>query len=129
MKAVFSMVRKIYGTQPGDPMKDLNVNLAIWGTFTNTTLRAAVHLGKDCDTNLRLVKNYLWKTTGHCSRRTEKADQWSDRNHWHKPDQFPRFEVGIDKLVAQSSSSKFHCQRLCLLRLCALFGENGRQSC
>ena len=27
-----------------------------------------------------------------------KADQWSDRNHWHKPDQFPRFKVGIDKL-------------------------------
>ena len=20
-----------------------------------------------------------------------KADQWSDRNHWHKPDSFPRF--------------------------------------
>ena len=30
MEAVFSMVRKIYGTQPGDPMEDLNVNLAIW---------------------------------------------------------------------------------------------------
>ena len=30
MEAVFSMVRKIYGTQPGDPMEDLNVNLSIW---------------------------------------------------------------------------------------------------
>ena len=30
MEAVFPMVRKIYGRQPGDPMKDLNVNLAIW---------------------------------------------------------------------------------------------------
>ena len=29
MEAVFSMVRKINGRQPGDPMKDLNVNLAI----------------------------------------------------------------------------------------------------
>ena len=29
-----------------DPMKDLNVNLAIWRMFMNTTLRAAVHLGK-----------------------------------------------------------------------------------
>ena len=29
------------------PMKDLNVNLAIWEMFMNTTLRAAVHLGKD----------------------------------------------------------------------------------
>ena len=30
MEAVFSTVRKIYGKQPGDPMKDLNVNLATW---------------------------------------------------------------------------------------------------
>ena len=29
MEAVFTMVRKIYGRQPGDPMTDLNVNLAI----------------------------------------------------------------------------------------------------
>ena len=49
MEAVFSMVRKIYGRQPGDPMKDLNVNLAIWRMFMNTTLRAAVHLGKEYD--------------------------------------------------------------------------------
>ena len=31
IEAVFSMVRKIYGRQPGDPMEDLNVNLAICG--------------------------------------------------------------------------------------------------
>ena len=30
MEAVFSMVRKIYGKPPGDPMEDLNVNLATW---------------------------------------------------------------------------------------------------
>ena len=52
MEAVFSTVRKIYGKQPGDPMEDLNVNLDIWGMFMNATLRAAVHLGKDHDTNL-----------------------------------------------------------------------------
>ena len=49
-----------------------------------------------------------------------KADQWSDRHHWHKPDQFPRFKVGIDKLIAQSSLWIFHCQCQCLLGLCAL---------
>ena len=49
LEAVFSIVRKIYGRQPGDPMKDLNVNLAIWRMFMNTTLRAEDHLGKDCD--------------------------------------------------------------------------------
>ena len=40
--------------------------------FMNTTLRAAVHLGKDYDTSLRFVKNYLWKTTGQLFRETEK---------------------------------------------------------
>ena len=30
LEAVFSMVRKIYGKPPGDPVEDLNVNLAIW---------------------------------------------------------------------------------------------------
>ena len=63
MEAVFSMVWKICGKQPGDPMEDLNVNFAIWRIFMNTTLRAAVYLGKDYDTNLSFVKNYLWKTT------------------------------------------------------------------
>ena len=71
-EAVFSMVRKIYGRQPGDPAKDLNVNLAIWRMFMNTTLRAAVHLGKDYDMNLRSVNNYLWKTTGQLVRETQK---------------------------------------------------------
>ena len=106
---------KICGKQPGDPTEVLNVNLAIWRMFMNTTLRAAVHLGKDYDMNLRFIKNCLWKTTGQLFRGTEKADQWSDRTHKHKPDQFPRFEVGIDKLIAQSSLSIFHCQSPCLL--------------
>ena len=34
------------------------------GMFMNTTLRAAGHLGKAYDTNLRFVKNHLRKTTG-----------------------------------------------------------------
>ena len=37
MEAVISMGKKIYGKQPGDPMKDLNVNLATWRMFMNTT--------------------------------------------------------------------------------------------
>ena len=40
--------------------------------FMNTTLRAAVHLGKDYDTNLTFLKDYLWKTTGQLFRETEK---------------------------------------------------------
>ena len=36
MEAVFSRVREIYGRQLGDPMEDLNVNLATQGMFMNT---------------------------------------------------------------------------------------------
>ena len=53
-----------FGKQPGDPMEDLNVNLAIWGMFMNTTRRAAVHLGKDDDTNLRYAKNHILDSLG-----------------------------------------------------------------
>ena len=72
MDAVFSMVRKIHRKQPGDLMKYLDVNLAFWRMFMNTTLRAAVHLGKGNDMNLRCVKNCLCKTTGQLFRETEK---------------------------------------------------------
>ena len=72
MEAVFSMVREIYGRQPGDPMKDLDVNLAIWRMFMNTAHRAAVHLGKDYDMSLRFVKNHLWETAGQLFRETEQ---------------------------------------------------------
>ena len=58
------MVRKIYGKPPGDPMEDLNAMLAVWGMFMNTTIRAAVHLGKDYDTNLRCVNNHPWESLG-----------------------------------------------------------------
>ena len=30
MEAVFSVVRKIYGKQPGDPLEDLNMDLVMW---------------------------------------------------------------------------------------------------
>ena len=73
MEAVFSMVRKIYGKPLGDLLEDLNVNLAVWRMFMNTTLRAAVHLGKDYDTNLRLIENYLWKTTGQLFSEKQKS--------------------------------------------------------
>ena len=44
LQILLSMVRKIYGKPLGDFMEDLNVNLAIWGMFMNTTLQAAVYL-------------------------------------------------------------------------------------
>ena len=42
------------------------------GIFLNTTLRAAVHLGKDHDANLHHVKNNLWNSVGQPFRETEK---------------------------------------------------------
>ena len=95
----------------------------------NTTLRAAVHLGKDYDMNLRFVKNSLWKTTRQLFRETQKliSDQTDT--------------TGISMFNFQDlrwvSTSLLHCRAyqystaksLCLLRLCALFGKNGRQSC
>ena len=120
------MVRKIYGRQPVDPMKDLNVNLAIWRMFKNTTFRAAVDLGKDDDMNLRISKELSLENNGTAFQRNRKADQWSDRNHWHKPDHFPRLKVSIDK-VMHSRAYQYSIAKVCLLRLCALFGENGRQ--
>ena len=64
MEAVFSMVRKIYGKQPGNPMEYLRVNLAIWGMFMTTTLHATVHLGKDYETNLHYAKSCIWDSLG-----------------------------------------------------------------
>ena len=103
VEAVLSMVRKICGRHPGDPMKDLGVNLALWGMFTNTTLRAAVLLGKDCDMNLGICKESSVEDSGTAFQGNRKAGQWSDRNRWHKLDEFPKFEVDVDKLIAQSS--------------------------
>ena len=52
LEAVFSIVRSIYRREHDDPMDDLDVNVAIWCIFLNATLRAAAHLGQDCEANL-----------------------------------------------------------------------------
>ena len=104
-------------------------SLAIWWMFMNTTLRAAVHLGKDYEANLGFFKDLSLENNRTAFQGNRKADQWSDRNHWHNPDQFPRFKVGINNLIAQSSKPICHCQGLCLLWLCALLGKIGKQSC
>ena len=64
MNDVYNMVRKVHERPAGDPMEDLDVNVAIWCIFMNATLRAAIHLGKDHDVNVRNVKNYFWISVG-----------------------------------------------------------------
>ena len=59
-EAVFSMIRKIYEREPDYPMDYLDVNMAIWSMFLNTTLQAEVHLGQEYEAILRFVKNHLW---------------------------------------------------------------------
>ena len=64
METAFSFVRVIYGREDDDPMNDLDVNAAISGIFLNTSLQAAVHLGQNCEANLRYVKNHFWNSVG-----------------------------------------------------------------
>ena len=71
-EAVYDMVRKVYERPAGDPMDDLDVNVAIWGIFMNATLKAATHLGNDHDVNLRNVKNYSWRSTRELFGEREK---------------------------------------------------------
>ena len=55
-----------------DPMDDLDVNMAVWGTFLNTTLQAAIHLGQDYGAKLRSVKNHFWNSVGQLFSETGK---------------------------------------------------------
>ena len=64
MEAIFSIVRKIYEREKDDPLDDLDVNMAIWGIFLNTTLQEAVHLRQDYEVNLRFVKNHFCNSVG-----------------------------------------------------------------
>ena len=81
-EAVFSIVRKIYEQEPEDPMEDLDVNAAIWGIFLDTTLQAAVHLGQDCEVNLRFVKNHFRSSVEQLFNETGKLMREQKRNHW-----------------------------------------------
>ena len=56
-------------------MDDLDVNMAMWGIFLNTTLRASVHLGPDFQAKLRYVKKNLWDSVGQFFNETDKTDQ------------------------------------------------------
>ena len=53
-------------------MDDLDVNMATWGIFLNTTLRATAHLGQNYEVNLRYVKNHFWISVGQLVNENEK---------------------------------------------------------
>ena len=81
-EAVFSIVREVYGREHDDPVEDLDVHMAIWSIFLNATLRAAVHLGQDHESNLRYVKNHFWKSVGQLFNENEKLSGRIKKNHW-----------------------------------------------
>ena len=90
----------IYGREHHDTMNDLDVNMAIWvNVFLNATLRAAVHLGQDCEANLRFVKNHLSNSVGQLFRETGKLISDQKRNNWYKDYRFQRCHVDFDKLI------------------------------
>ena len=72
VEAAFSIVREVYGRQHEDPMDDLDVNVAIWRIFVNTTLETAIHLGPAHEANLRYVKNHFWNSVGQLFNETGK---------------------------------------------------------
>ena len=128
IEAVFSIVKEVHGKHPGHPMEDLILNLAIWEVFMNTTLRAPVHPGKDYDTNLRVVKNYLWQTTGQLFRETEKLISGQTESTCTSQINFQDF-WWISTILLHSRVHQYVTVKVCLLRLCAVHKENGRQSC
>ena len=71
---------RIYGREHDDPLNDLNVKMAMCGIFLNATLRAAVHLGQDCEANLRFGKNNLWNSTGQFFREPRKLISEQKKN-------------------------------------------------
>ena len=72
MEKVYSIVRQVYGRSPNDDFNNLDVNTVVWVLFMNTTLQAAVHLGRDNMENLRLTKNQLLKSVKQLFQVTEK---------------------------------------------------------
>ena len=71
LEVVLAIVKGIYGRERDDTIDDLDVNMAIWCIFLNTTLQAAVYLEQDYEANLRFVKNHLWNCVGQLFNENE----------------------------------------------------------
>ena len=95
----------------------LGCDFGYLGNIHEDDHRAAVHLGKDYDMNLRFVKNYLWKTTGQLFSETEKLISGQTETIGKSMINFQDLRW-VDKLIAQPSLSICHCRSLRLLRFC-----------
>ena len=113
----------IYGREHEDPVDDVDVNMAIWGIFLNTTLRAAVHLGQDHEANLRYVKNHFWNSVGQLFNENEKLfgeqKEITDVRTIH----FKDFRWMSTSLLC---SKAYQVTNATAYVFCALCGKNGR---
>ena len=125
-EAVFSIVRRIYGREHDDTVDDLDLNMAIWCIFLNATLRAAVHLGQDHEANLRYVENHLWNSVGQLLDETGKLIGEQKEVTGVSTINFKDFTWMSTSLLCSKAYQVTKRQSPRLLRLCALFGKNGR---
>ena len=128
-EAVYDMVRKIYERPSDDLMENLDVNMAIWGVFVNTTLKATFHLGSYHDVILRHVKNSFWRSTGQLFG--ERENLISGRTETSG-----KSLIDSEDLRWTSTSllhrRAYHCANAkvyVFFRLGAVFEEKGTQSC
>ena len=113
--------------QPDDPLDDLDVNMAIWGIFLNTSLQAVVHLGQDYEASLRFVKNHLWNSVARLFSETGKliSDQ-TEITGVNTINLKDLTWMSTSLLCSRAYRINHPGQSLRLLRLCALCGKNGR---
>ena len=95
--------------------------------FMNATLKVAVHLGNDHDENLRNVKNSSWGTTGQLFGETEKLISGQTETTGTSLIDSKDLRWTSTSLLHSRAPSIRHCQGLCLFRLGAVCGENGRR--
>ena len=107
-------------------LSDSDVNMATWSVFLNATLRAAVHLGQDCEVKLRYVKNNLWNSIGQFFRETGKLISEQKEITDVSTLDFQAAAWMQTSLLCEKSLSVHQRQKLRLLRLCALRVKNGR---
>ena len=72
LEKVYSNVRRELGRPPNDDMEQIDVNMIIWIIFMSATMKAAVHLGKDYQENLRITKNTDYDKNKHLSHISRK---------------------------------------------------------
>ena len=102
-----TVLKGIYGREHDDPMNDWDANMAIWGIFLKATLRAAVHLGQDYETNLHYAKSHVWDSLGQLfgelkrliCEQSEIFGQKNTRDRWFENNGIRRNYMEIGKLI------------------------------